>query len=275
MKLLRSDSPEVARCIASASVRASWRFPALVYGCFPNVLILLIALTISLIVSVRAAGWFGVPIFLVWNVYVLWLLKSSRRNWVIAVCPDRVCIRLGVNIAEVIMLEASEITSMSIKTVEVFLYGPKPKFAEWLVIEPAQAVAEIVPSAFLSFLEDIWKHDSGTRVRVAILEGRLTIGWKWCHPALRTFLQQAARACPSVVIGPEERSELDLNGVWHGPRGGPDVQQRRMLVQAKRLGFGSKCEWLLFLHWGIPRREVSAYMAELEREEAGTGHPTV
>jgi len=61
---------------------------------------------------------------------------------------------------------------------------------------------------------------------------------------------------------------LDLNGVWHGPRGGPDAQQRRMLVQAKRLGFGCECERLLSLYRGIPRREVSAYMAEIEQEEA-------
>jgi len=31
---------------------------------------------------------------------------------------------------------------MSIKTVEVFVYGPDPKIVEWLVIEPAQAVGD-------------------------------------------------------------------------------------------------------------------------------------
>jgi hypothetical protein len=69
---------------------------------------------------------------------------------------------------------------------------------------------------------------------------------------------------------------LDLNGVWHGPRGGPDAQQRLMLVQAIRLGFGCECAELLSLYRRIPRREVSAYMAEIEREEAEAGrvaHP--
>jgi hypothetical protein len=65
---------------------------------------------------------------------------------------------------------------------------------------------------------------------------------------------------------------LDLNGIWHGPRGGPDAQQRQMLVQAKRLGFGCKCAELLSLYRSIPFREASAYLAEIEREEAGTEH---
>ena len=95
------------------------------------------------------------------------------------------------------------------------------------------------------------------------------MNWEWCRPALRVFLQQIDRECPSVVIAPEERSELDLNGVWHGPRGGPDPKQRQMLFQAKRLGFGSECERLLSRHRGIPRRGVSEYMAEIEREETG------
>jgi len=80
------------------------------------------------------------------------------------------------------------------------------------------------------------------------------------------------RECPSVVIAPEERSELDLNGIWNGVRFAwkkPDAQQRRMLVQAKRLGFGCKCAELLSLHRGMSLQESNAYLAEIEQEEAG------
>lgn len=35
------------------------------------------------------------------------------------------------------VLEASDITSISARTIEVFVYGPKPKVLEWLVIYPA------------------------------------------------------------------------------------------------------------------------------------------
>jgi len=286
MKVVRSDTPEVARCIALGRARASRHWPALVYGCFPNVLILLIALTVSFSISVRAAAWLGVPVFLAWNVYVLWCTKSSRRNWVIAGCTDRVYIRLfmrrgrgrgDINEPDVIVLEASEIASMSIRTVEVFLYGPKPKFVEWLVIEPAQAVAESVSDHITSFLGDFRARDPGNRVHVHVAneEGRLTIGWKWCHPVLRMFLQQVVRECPSVVIANEERSELDLNGIWRGISLNLDARQRQLLVQAKRLGFGSDCRWLLCRHKYISIQKAAAYLAEIEREEAGTGHSAV
>jgi len=276
MNFVRSDTPEVVRGIDSASVRANRRFPAFIYGCSLTILILLIAIAVSLIISVRAAAWFGVPVFLAENVYLLWLTKASRRNWVIAASAERVYVRLFMACGSephVIVLEASEIASMSIKTVEVFVYGPKPEFAEWLVIEPAQAIEEIVPSHFLSFLEDIWTHDSGNLVRVGILEGRLTIGWKLCHPALRVFLQQVVRECPSVVIAPEERSELDLNGIWRGIsrslRKDLTVLGRQKLVQALHLGFGCECAGLVGQYKSISFRQAAAYLAEIARDDSG------
>jgi hypothetical protein len=281
MKLVRSGTSEVAGCIASGGARASRHWPALVYGSSPNVLILLIAVAVSLSISVRAAAWLAVPVFLVWNVYVLWCTKSSRRNWVIAACADQVYIRLlmtrggtlhGVKEPDVIVFEASEIASMSIRTVEVFLYGPKPKFVEWLVIEPAQAVAEIVSNRIHPSPRPL---DPGKQVYVANEEGRLTIGWKWCHPALRIFLQQVVRGCPSVVIANEERSELDLNGIWRGTSLNLDAQKRQLLLQAKRLGFGSDCRWLLCRYKYISFRKAATYLAEIEREEAGTGHSAI
>jgi hypothetical protein len=273
MKFMRSDTPEVARGSTSARVRASRRFPAFIYGCVLNALILLAVIAVSLTVSVRAAAWFGVPAFVAWNVYVLWLLKFSNSRWVIAACADRVYVRLLMERGSephVIVLETSEIASMFVKSVKVFVCGPDPTIAEWLVIEPVQAITEIVPSQFLRFLEDVWTHDSGNLMRVGILEGRLTIGWKWCHPALRTFLQQVVQECPSVVISPEEHSELDLNGIWKGSEK-PDAQQRQMLAQAKRLGFGGECAQRLSQYKHMSLREAAAYLAKIEQEEAGTG----
>jgi hypothetical protein len=173
------------------------------------------------------------------------------------------------------VLEPSEIASMSIKTVEVFLYGPKPKFAEWLIIEPTQAVADDISRHIRPLLRSL---DPDKAVLVADEEGRLTIEWKWWRPALRVFLQQVVRECPSIVIAPEERSELDLNGIWHGLREKPDAEQRCMLAKATRLGFGCECARLLSLYRsGAFRsfREAGAYLAEIEREEAGAGKPVV
>ena len=292
MKLVRSDSPEVATFVASAGALACVVWSALTLACIACVLSLLIALALSLIVSTRTAVWLGIPVFLVLNVFLLWRGRSARLNWVIVCGADRMYVRLfarrgwgkgDLNEPDVLMLEASDIASISVRTVEVFLYGPKPKIVESLVIKPTQTVAESYSNNIRSLPCSVGGlgcstrlPDSGKQVYVASEEGRLTMNWEWFSPDLRTFLQQVARECPSVVIVPEERSELDLNGVWHGPRGGPDAQQRLMLVQAIRLGFGCECAELLSLYRRIPRREVSAYMAEIEREEAEAGrvaHP--
>jgi hypothetical protein len=241
----------------------------------------LIALTVSLSVSVRAAAWISVPVFLALNVYVLWRARSSRLRWVIVGCADRVYVRLfawrgrdrgDVNEPDILVLEASEIASMSIRTLEVFLYGPKPRIVEWLVIEPAQAVAEGVSDHIRALLRPL---DPNKAVLVANEEGRLTIEWKWWRPALRVFLQQVVRELPSVVIANEERSELDLNEIWNRIWSKPDVRERQMLVQAKRLGFGCECATLLAKHRYISFRKAAAYLAEIEREEAGTGHSAV
>ena len=92
--------------------------------------ILLLFIVLSLLVSVRSAAWLGMFFFLTWNAYVLWLTKSSRRNWCAAVYAGRVYLRLymtretapdGVDVPDVMVLEASEIASIWIRTVEAYL----------------------------------------------------------------------------------------------------------------------------------------------------------
>lgn len=287
MKLVRSDSPEVARCIDSASVRASRRWPSFAYALPFDLLILLLFIVMSLLVSVRSAAWLGIFFFLTWNAYVLWLTKSSRRNWCAAVCAGRVYVRLymtretardDVNEPDVVVFEASEIASMSIRTVEAYLYGPKPKVADCLVIEPA--VAGSVPSRIPSFpgycetLGSCGEPRSNCLVRVTNEDGRLVIAWRRCHPDVRGFVRKVVRECPSVVVGPKERCELDLNGIWHGYREmNLNEQQRHLLIQAKRFGFGPDCAWLLTLHKDVSSPDVRACLAQIEQEEAEAGQP--
>lgn len=271
---------------------ACWGWSALALVCIASALGLLIALSVSLIVSVRAAVWLGIPVFLALNAFLLWRGTSPRLNWVIAVCAERVCVRLfarrgrdqgDVCEPEIMLFEASEIASMSAHAVEVFLYGPKPKVIERLVIEPAEAVAEDVSDHIrrlrcASGQCGIRPIDPSKQVFVGNEEGPITIEWKWARPDLRMFLQHVARECPSVLIAPEQRSELDLNGIWHGFREEPNAEQRRMLVRAMRLGFGSRCVQLLSLYrFGTfpSLQKATAYLAEIEREEAGTERTTV
>ncbi len=283
MKLVRSDTPEVARCIASAGALAIWG-SALAVAIVASVPGLLIALIVSLTVSVQAAAWLSAPVFLALNAYMFWRGRSPRLNWIIAGCAERVCVRLFVrrgmgrrdaNEQDVIMLEASEIASLSARTLEVFLYGPKPRIVEWLVIEPALA-PEVVFDHSSPSTCNVRPADPGKQVLVTNEEGRLIIEWKWCRPALRVFLQKVAQECPSVVMAREERSKLDLNGVWSWSWRKPEARvrkERQMLVQAVRLGFGCECAKLLARHKYISFRKAAEYLMQIEREEAGTGQP--
>jgi hypothetical protein len=281
MELVRSDSPEVVNSIASTRALACWGWSALTLVSIASAPGLLITLIGSLIVSVRAAAWLGMPVVFALNGYLFWRGRSPRLNWVLAVCANRAFVRLFVRRGkgradiqepDVIVFEASEIASMTVRIVEVLLYGPKPRIIERLVIEPAQAIAQACSDHMLLLLKP---DNPGKQVYVTNEEGRLTMNWKWCRPDLQTFLQQIARECPSVFIAPEERSEVDLNGIWNGVRFAwrkPDAQQRHLLARAMRLGFGYDCTQLLSRHRGLSFREAGAYLAEIEREEDGTEH---
>jgi hypothetical protein len=231
------------------------------------------------IFSVQAAIWLSVPVILGLNGYVLWRVISFPRNWwVIAGCNEGVYIRLfarpgrgrgDVPEPDVLVFEASEIASMSVRTVEVFLNGPRSRIVDWLlVIEPSQAVAEDFSRHVRPLLRSV---DPSKWPLIGDKEGHLTIEWKWWDPALRVFLQQIVRDCPSIVIAPEDRSELDLNEMWSGLASNPNkdlsVQERQNLVQAKRLGFGCDLAGMLGRYKHISPRKAGAYLAELEQEE--------
>jgi hypothetical protein len=194
MKLTRSDSPEVARCIASTRARACWVWSATTLACIASVLSLLIALAVDFIGSARAAVWLGVPVLVGLNAFLIWRGRSPRLNCVVAASADRVYVRLIVRRVrrrdhaeepDAIWLEASEIASISPQTIEVFLYGPKPKVVERLVIEPVQATAESVSDSIGVLLAPF---DPGKQALVAREDGRLIMDWKWYRPALQDFL---------------------------------------------------------------------------------------
>jgi hypothetical protein len=153
----------------------------------------------------------------------------------------------------------------------VFVYGPEPNSSEWLKIEPSQAVADDISRHVRPLLRSI-DHSDKT-VLVADEEGCFTIEWRWWRPALQVFLQQVAQECPSIVIGAEERSELDLNGIWKG-RKEPDAQQRRLLLQAKLLGFGCECTQRISQYKHMSLKEAAAYMAEIEQEDGAAPSST-
>src|ERR1700740_633284 len=204
MKLVRADAPEVVHCVASAGALVCWGWSVLALVCVASVPGLLIALLVGLMVSVRAAVWGGAPIVLAWDAYMLRRGRSPRLNWVRAIGAERVYVRLfarrgrkqaDVEEPEILVLEPSEIASMSAQTFELFLYGSTPKVIEWLVIRPADTVAENVSDHIRPLqcgtgpnMCGIKPIDPNKQVLVGNEKGPLTIEWKWCRPALQTFL---------------------------------------------------------------------------------------
>jgi hypothetical protein len=282
MKLVRSDSPEVVNSVASSGTLACWGWPLPILVCFASAPGLLMFLIGSLAVSVRAALWLGVPVIIATNGYLLWRGMSPRLNWVIAVCVDGIFVRLfvqrgkgrgAIEVPDVVVFEASDNASMSIRAVEVFVYGPKPKTVEWLVIEPSQVAAEFFSDQIRRSLNP---DNPSKQTYVTNEDGRIALNWEWCRPALRAFLTQSVRKCPSVLIAPEKRTELALNGIWQkGSREKPNAQQRQMLVHATRLGFGCECAQRIGQYKHMSFRKASAYLKEIVQQEAGTEQPAV
>lgn len=280
MRLVRSDSPEVVRSIASAGAWASRDRYKLEFYYAANLIALLITLAMTRIVSVRAGIWFGVPLFLLLNAFLLWRGRSRRLNWVLAGHADRVYVRLfsrrareqgDLNVPDVLVLKPSEIASMSIRTLEVFIYGPYPRIVQWLEIEPHRSVSNHLSDQIHTLLTP---DDPDKQMYLEHEEGRLLVKWTSCRPNLPVFLQQVAREYPSIAMAPEQRPELDLNGVWHGYREEPNAEQRRMLAEAKRLGFGRELPKLLWLHRNIPYGLTRTYLAEIEEDKAATSGMT-
>jgi hypothetical protein len=276
MRVVQSDSPEVARCIESAGARASRYLPVIPEDLSPGLILLLLTLAAGVTISARAALQFGGPALFVWSLYLLWLKRSPRRNWCVAACAGRIFIRLDAGKRDVILLDASEIASISIHAFEVYLYGPKPRIAEQLVIVPARAGGEHILDAGPFRPMDCETEgccgapDPGELVRVSPQDGSLLVAWRWCRPELRALLRRVQRECPSVAIASEEVSELDLNGIWHGFREWQNGQ-REMLAQAGRLGFRRDCAWLLHIYRVMPMAEVRAFLAEIDDEDAVRG----
>lgn len=282
MKFLQSNLPEVSRGIKSSKTRASRYLSVLLLGLLPNLFIVSVGL-LYLIVSERMAVWVGVLVLLVWNIWALWRARSSRFSWLIKTSPELLYIHLavrfgsawrGVDVPDILAIEPSEIASVSIRTVEVFLYGPKPRVVEWLMINPIPQVAENIPGQMPPFLGDTRTPKLSERIYWDNEKRRLAVGWKRCRPDLRVFLQQIIQEYPSITIGSEDHSELDLNDIWRGSFLNLDQPKRRLLAQAVSLGFRRHCGRLLCRYKYISFLKAAAYLAEVEREDAGAKeHP--
>lgn len=270
MRLLRSDSPEVVRCLASKNrvlIRRPWAdlqdtdlIPFLP-------VLLLVACWIS---GQRSATILAAVLLIAWICFLLWRVAFSKRHWVMAGCTEHFYFRLHRPVLDGLRLrhepapsilapQSEEVRSMSRQIVDAFIVGPNPKVAESLVLqlEPqAQiAVAEQFErlSPTVSDLDKLWLAESSN--------GSLVIRWRRYHPSLPTWLSTITSRYPSITVAPESRSELDLSGFARKP----ELEQRRLLVEATKLGFGADCLEVV-MHNPYKRRsmlEAARYISQV------------
>jgi hypothetical protein len=144
VRLLQSDAPEIAACLASGHYLIARGSRANFHGCLGNFAILgLIVLARS--VGIPHAFALGVALLAVWNLMLRWRVVFGNQSWMFLGSEEGFYIRvfrpLRLNSGRppeacVIAMDASEVDSISVQTREVFVHGPKPRIYEWLVIQP-------------------------------------------------------------------------------------------------------------------------------------------
>jgi hypothetical protein len=283
MRLIRSDSPEIAQALSPRNcllADSPWTdLPGTIAGNFLIGILFLGLRTFEWDYTTRLVG----ALLILWNGMRLARATFSRRHWMVAACAERFYVRLFKPTvpgprhnteADVMALDVAELAALQIRTTDVFVRGPKPKVYRWLVLEPVQEVrpsiadwferlgplphgACPVPAADGSYREWFTRHESGS----------VTVAWYQYRPALEKFLRQTASRFPNLTILPEAHTELDLIS-FVSKR---EPERRRLLAQAKRMGFNGDCVGALFLYTGStlyshPRtlKQSAEYMASID-----------
>lgn len=144
MRLLPSDAPEIAACLASGRHLIVRGPHAHFHGCLVNFVILGLTVLANS-VDIPHALALGVALLIVWNLILRWRAAFGYQSWVLLGCEERFYIRVFRLVspqagqppqAGVIALDVSEVDSISVQTREVFVHGPKPRIYEWLAIDP-------------------------------------------------------------------------------------------------------------------------------------------
>jgi hypothetical protein len=262
MRLLRSDSPEVIRALASQDcVRADSPRSEVGRALGGSMLIGLLFL------SLRGAHWdyagqLAGALLVIWNGVELWRATFNRRHWLLAACEGRFYVRLFNPVgsrsgqdteANVLTLDMAEVGGIQVRTADIFIHGPKPTVYEWLVIEPKR---ELWASAADHF-ERLGQPAPGF-CPVAAGNGpygewfagwwneRVSVRWLGYRPPLKEYVRRIAARYPDLTILPEAHPELDLVSIVSKR----EPERKRLLAQAKKMGFNNECVWALYMYTG-------------------------
>ncbi len=127
------------------------------------------------------------------------------------------------------------------------------------MIEPTEALLGEVSERLKSLLPVTSPCDPAGETLVTDEGGRLMIEWRLYRPPLRAFVNEVASRCPTLVVAQERLLTLDLTGIWREP----EAHRRQVLAEAKRLGFGAVCVFLLIRKRNMSFSRATAYMAEV------------
>jgi hypothetical protein len=285
MRLLPSDSPEVVRALASPDcVRADSPRSEVRSALGGSMLIGLLFLSLRG-VDWDYAGQLAGALLLIWNGVHLWRATFNRRHWLLAVCEGRFYIRLFTPAvprsgrdteANVLTLDMAEVDGIQVRIADIFIDGPKPKVYEWLVIEPKHELRTSLADHF----ERLGQPAPGF-CPVACGNGpygewfagwwneRVSVRWLGYRPTLREYVRRIAARYPDLPVLPETHRELDLISMVSKR----EPERRRLLAEAKKMGFNNECVWALCMYTGHTLyhrtkslKEAQEYMATIDEE---------
>ena len=102
--------------------------------------------------------------------------------------------------------------------------------------------------------------DLHRRWLVAFKDGKLHLQWLW-KPCLQRFLSRIATLYPDLMCAVKEERRIDL--VHFASRA--ESEQRDLLAQVKRLGYGAACVLILKRYKHLSMAQATEYMAEVDR----------
>ncbi|MGA7218902.1 MAG: hypothetical protein WBX38_11330 [Candidatus Sulfotelmatobacter sp.] len=96
----------------------------------------------------------------------------------------------------------------------------------------------------------------------------LFVGWV-IVPTLEEYVGRIAARYPDLTIQPEAHPELDLISMVSKR----EPERRRLLAEAKKMGFNNECVWALYMYTGHTLyhrtkslKEAQEYMATIDEE---------
>ena len=216
---------------------------------------------------------FGAGLLVSWNLILLLRGALGRQSWVFLSCGERFYIRLFSPMGrgayeslelDVLTLELEEVESVRIQIRKIFVYGPKPKVTECLVIDLEPTARGLVAERLAP---PVGTCDPYREWFAGSKDGIIWIPWKSYRPALRAFVKQIELHFPNLTRSELELPDLDLISAVNKP----EPERRRLLAEAKRMGYGADCVWALHensigssLYMRRPLKECIDYMANIE-----------